>query len=166
MEWVYQDTVITHLPPAAYGFIYQLHFDDGYKYIGKKDAYATLEKPAKKSGEVREGCERVYHNILRNEQGKIIVSKKDQQAAKNRGCKGTREAYDRGIYESNWRTYESSSEEVKNYKLISKEILEFAPTKRALTYLETKYLFCNDAIIDPLYLNKNIIKRWFRDNLF
>lgn len=165
MDWTYEGKVVTELPEDVYGFIYLLKYEGGYSYIGMKSAYSILEKPAKKSGEVREGCERVYHNIMRDENGKVLVSRKDIAAARKRGLKATREAYDRGIYESNWRDYESSSKEVKNYKLISKEILEYAPTKRSLTYLEVKYLFAYDAIIDPKFLNQNIIKRWFRGKL-
>lgn len=165
MDWTYKGEIITELPKAAHGFVYLLSYEGGYKYIGKKDAYSTIEKPAKKSGEIREGHTRVYHNILRDEDGKIIVSKAKCAAARKRGLKATREAYDKITIESKWREYESSSEEVKNYKLVSKEILEFAPTQRSLTYLEVKYLFVHDAIIDPLFLNKNIIKRWFRGQI-
>ena len=165
MDWTYQDSPIHILPPAAFGFIYILHFEDDFKYVGMKAAFSILEKPAKKSGEVREGCERVYHNVIRNADGKIVVSKKDKLQARKDGIKATREAYDRGTYESDWQSYESSSAEVKNYKLLKKEIIEFAPTRRSLTYLEVKHLFAHDAIIDPKYLNINIIKRWFRGNI-
>ena len=165
MHWTYKGSIVKELPDDAYGFIYLLSYKDDFKYIGMKNAFAILEKPAKKSGETRENCERVYHNVIRNTEGKVVVSRKDRLLARKAGLKATREAYDRGVYESDWQNYESSSKEVSKYELVSKEILEFAPTKRSLTYLEAKYLFKYDAIIDPKFLNANILKKFFRGKL-
>jgi hypothetical protein len=166
MNWFYKGKEINKVPKGTYGFVYLLKYEGGFSYIGMKTTIATLEKPAKKSGEVRDGCIRVYHNIYRDpDTNKVIVSKKDQRKARTKGIKATREAFDKGVYESNWKDYESSSKDVKDYKLVSKEILEFAQTKRLLTYLEVKYLFAHEAIINPKYLNKNIINRWFRNNI-
>lgn len=162
IEWTYQGNTVTDLPKDAHGFVYLLNYEGGYKYIGMKAAYSILEKPAKKSGEVRDGCERVYHNVIRDEEGKVVVSRKDVKAARKRGLKATREAYDRGKYESKWREYESSSKDVENYTLISKEILEYGPTVKSLRYLEESHLFKNDALLKDKYLNQNIGGRYFK----
>lgn len=69
------------------------------------------------------------------------------------------------IKESTWRTYESSSKEVKELikagKKIKKEILEFAYSKSELTLLETKYIVCNGGLEDIDCLNRWVaLKVW------
>ena len=68
--------------------------------------------------------------------------------------------------ESTWRTYESSSKEVKELikagKEIKKEILEFAYSKSELTLLETKYIVCNNCIEDENSLNRWIYCRVYQ----
>ena len=162
MNWTYEGNIVTEMPKDVHGFVYLLTYEGNYKYIGMKATYSILEKPAKKSGEIREGCERVYHNVIRDEDGKVIVSRKDIRAARKRGLKATREAYDRGIYEAKWQDYESSSKDVANYTLISKEILEYGPTLKSLRYLEESHLFKNDVLLKPEYLNQNIGGRYFK----
>ena len=46
-----------------------------------------------------------------------------------------------------------------------REILEFAFNKKHLTYLETKYLFCNNVLENEEYINDNILGKFFRKDL-
>ena len=46
-----------------------------------------------------------------------------------------------------------------------REILEFAYNKKHLTYLETKYLFCNNVLENTEYINDNILGKFFRKDL-
>ena len=67
--------------------------------------------------------------------------------------------------ESTWRTYESSSKEIKGLikagKKIKKEILEFAYSKSELTLLETKHIICNGCLEDTDCLNRWVaLKVW------
>ena len=67
--------------------------------------------------------------------------------------------------ESTWRTYESSSKEIKELikagKKIKKEILEFAYSKSELTLLETKQIICNGCLEDTDCLNRWVaLKVW------
>ena len=64
--------------------------------------------------------------------------------------------------ESDWKTYMSSSDIVKEWTDIRKEILQFAFSKKELTYLETKYLFNFDALEDEYCVNSNILGKFFR----
>ncbi len=68
--------------------------------------------------------------------------------------------------ESTWRTYESSSKEIKGLikagKKIKKEILEFAYSKSELTLLETKHIVCNNCIEDENSLNRWIYCRVYQ----
>jgi hypothetical protein len=75
------------------------------------------------------------------------------------------------VKESDWLTYFGSHEKIKellkegkqdNFK---KEILEFAYNKKHLTYLETKYLFCNNVLENNEYINDNILGKFYRKDL-
>ena len=146
MNWLYEGKLYTELTQGVYGFIYKItviESDGTYKfYIGKKDCFKKLTLPALKSGEIRKGAERVGKN-------------------KN----GKRVYFDILKKESNWQDYESSSDEVGNRVVIKKEILELAPTKRSLTYLEIKHQFLHNVLEDDNYLNKNINNMFFKGKL-
>lgn len=75
------------------------------------------------------------------------------------------------VKESDWQTYYGSHEKIK--AILSegreidfvREILEFAFNKKHLTYLETKYLFCNNVLENEEYINDNILGKFFRKDL-
>jgi len=74
--------------------------------------------------------------------------------------------------ESNWREYYSSSEDLKalidtyeSKEGIQREILELAISQGHLNYLESKYLFQNNVLESPEYLNQNIMGRYFSKNV-
>ena len=71
--------------------------------------------------------------------------------------------------ESTWRTYESSSKEIKGLikagKKIKKEILEFAYSKSELTLLETKHIVCNNCIEDENSLNRWVYCRVYQKHI-
>ena len=137
VNWIYKDKEFTS-PDGYYGFIYILTFDDGTKYIGKKDFYTYVKLPALKSGKQRPNSTR----IAKNKNGKRVY-------------------YDVVKKESNWRTYNSSSKLIGNRKTVYKEILALAKTKRELTYLETKYLFIYEVLETSEFLNENILGKFY-----
>ena len=143
MGWIHEGEVLTEVPNDFYGFIYEIEYTNGFKYIGKKKFHSENELDVLKKGGTRKGHIRFI--------GRNIGGKRVQREIVKR--------------ESNWRVYEGSHETANGFTIASKTILELVPTKRSLTYLEAKMLFCKDAIEDPLYLNVNILKRFFRDNL-
>lgn len=72
------------------------------------------------------------------------------------------------VKESDWKSYYGSHPEVKALVKESKEgfhreILQFVPTKKQLTYYENKYLF-SLGVIEPgtNYINDNIEGRYFK----
>lgn len=72
--------------------------------------------------------------------------------------------------ESNWLKYHGSNETIKDLVSqgydIYKDILKFAYSTKSLTYWETKYLFCSNALEDECYLNGNILGKFYPgDNL-
>lgn len=70
------------------------------------------------------------------------------------------------VKESNWLKYYSSNEQVRDLQrlgeTIDREIVEYCYSPIELTYAETRYLFIFDAIRDPLYLNSNILGKFYR----
>lgn len=142
MDWIYEEKPYTELTKGVYGFIYELTLDDGTKYIGKKNCFVKVTLPALKSGEIRPGAER----IGKNKNGKRVY-------------------FDIVTKESKWKDYESSSDEVGTRSVIKKEILELAPTKRSLTYLEEKWLFKREVLESDEYLNKQIGNRYYKGRL-
>lgn len=75
------------------------------------------------------------------------------------------------VKESDWQTYYGSHEKIKillkenKQSKFQREILEFAFNKKHLTYLETKYLFCNNVLENEEYINDNILGKFFRKDL-
>jgi len=73
------------------------------------------------------------------------------------------------VKESDWKTYYGSHKEIK--ELISenkqneftREILAFVPSKKLLTYYETKFLFIKEVLEKPSeYFNDNILGKFYR----
>ena len=70
--------------------------------------------------------------------------------------------------ESDWKTYYGSNETIKG--MISegkvgefkREILQYAYSKKQLSYLETKYLFLRNVLESDEYFNENILGKFFR----
>ena len=70
--------------------------------------------------------------------------------------------------ESDWLTYYGSHQEIKQLikegkqEEFSREILEFVPTKKLLTYFECKYLFIKEVLEHNEYINDNILAKFYR----
>lgn len=74
------------------------------------------------------------------------------------------------ITESDWKTYYGSNKELKTLlkergsEEFTKEILDFVPSKKLLTYYECKYLFIKE-VLEPgnnTYFNDNILAKFYR----
>ena len=72
------------------------------------------------------------------------------------------------VKESDWLTYYGSHQEIKQLikegkqEEFSREILEFVPTKKLLTYFECKYLFIKEVLEHNEYINDNILAKFYR----
>ena len=71
------------------------------------------------------------------------------------------------VKESNWKTYRSSSEEVKEkiaqgQELVREEILHWCTSKGEATYLEVYEMVVQKVLCNPKNLNKNILGRYFK----
>ena len=133
-------TDITDMPEGSYGFIYQItHKSTSKKYIGKK--------------------------VLYFERSKKLTKK---ELAELTG-KGRKPASKKVTTESDWKTYYGSQKDFAELVKIfgkedfDREILEFVPSKKLLTYYECKYLFSVGALEpNSLYYNDNLLGKFFR----
>ena len=111
---------IKDLPKDILGFVYLIEYEDGTKYIGKKNVFSLTKVKSLKSGKEREGTVgKTYRNT----------------------GKGFRQCFDIIKKETDWFTYCGSHKTKLSRKIKAKYILDFAYTKIQLTYLEAKYMF-------------------------
>lgn len=143
IEWSYSMDNPREPTEDDYGFIYQIDYNDGTSYIGKKNLWIREELPPLKSGKKRQN---VVSTIQRNYKNKRVTM-------------------DIVLKPSNWKKYVGSSKLTDGKVIISKSILAYAPTKRYLTYLETKAIMCLEALENDTYLNENCLGKFFKDNL-
>ena len=143
MDWLYKGEVMSSIedfPPSTFGFIYRVtHISSGKTYIGKKVLKFTR---------------------------KAKLTKKDLEMYE--GVQGRKPSYKQVTKESDWKTYWGSNkvllnllehEPIENFK---REILTLAPTKKLLTYEETKALFLYSVLENPHeYFNDNILGKFF-----
>jgi len=145
MHWIYQNkevTSVSDLPEDVMGFVYVIEYDDGTYYFGQKNMFKSTTLNALKNGKTREGAKRV---------------------GKNKG--GKRVYFDVVTKESNWLTYEGSSESTKDLVIVDKIIIDVAYSKRQLTYLEAKTLFTEEALEKQHCMNLNILGKFFKHNI-
>lgn len=121
-------------PENTFGFIYIVkHRPTGMAYIGKKV---------------------LYHNVKKK------LTKKEIAEQTGPGRKSATKVV---VKESDWKTYYGSAkpimELIKDGKQeeFTREILQLAPNKKILTYLENKFLFINEVLENP--------NKWFNDNI-
>jgi hypothetical protein len=140
--WLYENKEIkeiTDMPNSTFGFIYEVtHLPTGKKYLGKKQLMSITNKALGK---------------------KELALITDKRLSKKKTV----------IKESDWKTYYGSQSEIKqlikegNKEDFKREILSFVPTKKLLTYYETKYLFVNEVLEkSDQYINDNILGKFFR----
>jgi hypothetical protein len=140
--WLYKNKEILSLedlPQNTYGFIYIVtHLPSGKSYIGKKS---------------------LFHNVKKK------LTKKQLAEQTGRGRKPTTEVIQK---ESDWKTYYGSAKPILDLikedkqEEFTREILQFVPNKKLLSYYETKYLFTYGVLEHPdKWFNSNIQGRFF-----
>ena len=151
-SWTYQGRLITDIsdmPEGTYGFIYEVrHKPSDTRYIGKKVLFFERNKRL----------------------GKRALQALKEERAKN-GLKGRVPLKQKIRTESDWKDYFGSQKEIvalskndiagENWE---KRILEFVPSKKLLTYYETKHLFINNVLEDSYstHINDNILGKFYR----
>ena len=147
MSWTYKQHEIgdiTQFPESTFGFVYiTTHIPTGKAYIGKKV---------------------LFHNQKKK------LGKKELAALT--GVVGRRPSYKLVVKESDWMTYYGSQKDIKQLLLEGKKdefervILQFAPTKKSLTYFEIKYQMIYQVLEKPdEFFNDNILGKFFTKDL-
>lgn len=138
MNWKYGRLDFTEAPKGFVGFIYEISFDDGTRYIGKKNFFSNRKRNFGKK-------ELALITDKRLKKYEIITKESDWRdyASSNSLVK----------------------RKIKNGDGYKKDILSFARTKKHLTYLEESTLYNNHVLWDDLYLNDNIAGRFFTKDI-
>jgi hypothetical protein len=125
-------------PIGTYGYIYEtIYIPTNKKYIGKKALIYNVKKK---------------------------LGKKELNEWKGRGRPPSFKLTEK---ESDWKTYYGSHEFIKeeikkgNQSNFTRKILQFAFSKKELTYLENKWLFSKAVLETDEYLNDNILGKFF-----
>lgn len=115
-----------------------------------------------------EGTYGFVYEVTHNPTGKKYLGKKVLQFNRTlpplKGQKRKRKV----TKESDWLTYYGSHNEIKTLikegkqEEFSREILQFVPTKKLLTYFECKYLFIKEVLEHNEYINDNVLAKFYR----
>ena len=143
MSWTYQTHKIgdiTQFPEKTFGFVYIVtHKPTGKSYIGKKV---------------------LFHNK------KQKIGKRELE--KLLGVVGRRPTYKLVVKESDWKTYWGSNKEIVELSKTEpddhweREILAAAPSKKLLTYYETKFQMIYQVLEKPdEFWNDNILGKFY-----
>lgn len=148
MNWLYKEREVSNIsqvPEGTFGFVYEVtHLPTGKKYIGKKVFYFERSK--------------------RLSQKQVALLKEERAA---QGIKGRCPSKVVERKESDWLTYAGSQKEIKDLLKqgslsdFKREILMFVPTKKLLTYFETKYQMIYQVLENDEYLNSNVSGKFY-----
>jgi hypothetical protein len=122
-----------------YGYVYlTMHSKSNRSYIGKKAFQHTTTK-----------------KLGKKELTEIPVT---------RGKRPTKKTV---VKESDWKTYYGSNTEVKSLpkEELTRMVLRLCKSKKELTYYETKYLFDYNVLENDMYMNDNILGKFYRKDL-
>lgn len=137
MSWIYQNKMFTeeHIPDGAVGFVYQMSaIIDGkvVSYIGKKNFFSNTKKKLAK---------KAISTDKRLKKYKVV----------------TKSAY-QNYYSSN----DVLKQAHKDGIVIKRTILKICYSKTELTYQEVKHQFLFNVLESDLYLNGNILGRFYK----
>ena len=152
--WTYKGNPVTCLndmPEGTYGFIYEVtHIPTGKKYLGKKVLY--------------------FERNVKVGKRELEVLKQERKAD---GIGGRPPQKKKVVKESDWKTYYGSQKEIlelvkeEKQEDFKREILQYVPDKKQLTYYECKHLFINEVLeTRNNYINDNILGKFYRKDFF
>lgn len=143
MNWTYKNDImesISDFPDNTFGFVYRItHLPTDKSYIGKKVLQFTR---------------------------KVKLTKRELKEYE--GVVGRKPSFKLAVKESDWKTYWGSNkylkEAMKEFPIeeFERDILICAPTKKLLTYYETKYQMIYQVLEKPdEFYNDNILGKFY-----
>lgn len=136
--WDYKDSkimTIEDFPEDCFGFIYQITFEDGMKYIGRKQLWSKRRKKIGKREKEKTKTRKIYKEVITESDWKTYFSSNKflKENANDDNCK--------------------------------REILQLCFNKSQMSYFEAKYLFSLEVLEREDYFNSNIDGRYYRDKI-
>lgn len=157
-QWIYKGKPFRENTKGHYGFIYHIKYECGKEYIGLKAFVSKSTLPALKTGIARPNSERVNK---RKPMTKTDLANRSPAQVRT-GVKTKLVPYDVVSKESNWKVYKGSSKNLVGLKIKEKTILHLCPTKRNMTYMETKLLFEHNVLDEGTkFVNDNILGKFY-----
>lgn len=140
MSWIYNGVIFTdeHIPEGAVGFIYKMTAivdNKAVAYIGKKNFYANTKKKLGKKAVPKDKRKKKYVRVSKLAYHNYYSSNDILKAAYKKG------------------------------DLIRREILKICYSKTELTYQEVKYQFAYEVLENDMYLNGNILGRFYKNKI-
>ena len=129
---------IEKIPKDYIGFIYLIVTYEGRKYIGKKNFFTKRKRKFGKK------------------ESALITDKR-------------KKLWEHVIKESDWKTYIGSNKELQKDIAqgvkYDKYIIDYARSKKQLSYKETKQLYINEVLESDKWYNSNINGKFFRKDV-
>lgn len=147
-DWTYKNQTIKNIeqmPEDAFGFTYVIeHLPSGKTYVGKKQI-------------------RSYRNKKLGKKAKAKL----KEERREQGIPGPCPKKVKVVKESDWKTYCSSNDWIKeqvekgNEDDFEREIIQFYPDKKSLTYGELEYQIKNNVLKDDNCLNGTVLGKFY-----
>ena len=139
MNWFKDDKEVVKPPSKVIGFVYVIEFNNGDKYLGKKNLYSKRKRKfgKKEAALVTDKRRKLYE---------IVVKESNWR-----------------LYES---SNTDVKKRIKNGESYTKTIVDWAYTPKELTYIEIKCMFIAD-VLNPKgkWLNDNVLGKFFKKEL-
>ena len=118
--------------------------------------------------EMPEGTFGFVYEVIHQPTGRKYIGKKvlefNRKLPPLKGQKRKRSV----VKESDWKTYYGSHKDIVTLikegkqQEFTREILQYVPSKKLLTYFECKYLFIKEVLEGNDYINDNILAKFYR----
>jgi len=138
MNWKYKNIEFNEAPNGYVGFIYMIKFEDGKRYIGKKNFFSLRKRNfgKKELKLITDKRLKKYEMVSKESNWKDYCSSNTEVASK-----------------------------IKNGDRYVKDILSFGTCSKHLTFLEEQYLYFHRVLYNENYLNDNISGRFFTKDI-
>ena len=122
--------------------------------------------------EMPEGTFGFVYEVIHQPTGRKYIGKKvlefNRKLPPLKGQKRKRSV----VKESDWKTYYGSHKDIVTLikegkqQEFTREILQYVPSKKLLTYFECKYLFIKEVLEGNDYINDNILAKFYRKDFY
>lgn len=143
MNWTYKGKEVKSIhdmPEGVYGFVYELRFSNGKRYIGRKNVYSIRKRNfgKKELSKITDKRLKTYEMVKKESNWKSYTSSNKEINSLLKGGE---------------------------IELEYKRILNYSFSEKHTTYLETQALFCYGVLECDDYYNDNILGKFYRKDV-